>query len=209
MAVSEVKTVAFESWLGTLKLCNGSRAKIRNILSAIYSHGMRWEFTNRNPITLVRQSAKRRHASCVLDVEEIRALLAELKGMYRVMVFVAATTGLRVSELLALRWQDCDYMAGEIHLTRGIVRQRETMMKRRPHGSRFPWSLDSLTCFFNGERSVRTTSQTTSCSPVSRKAAYNRFGRIARWRSTFAPLQSEQASVSVSAGMSFGIPSER
>jgi integrase len=129
LSLSDVKTVAFESWLGTLKLSNGSRAKVRNIVSAIYSHGMRWEFIDRNPITLVRQSAKRQHAPCVLDVEEIRALLAELTGMYRVMVFVAATTGLRVSELLALRWQDCDVEAGEIHLSRGIVRQRETMMK--------------------------------------------------------------------------------
>lgn len=129
LSLSSVKTVAFESWLGTLKLSNGSRAKVRNILSAIYSHGMRWEFADRNPISLVRQSAKRQHVPCVLDVEEIRALLAELTGMCRVMVFVAATTGLRVSELLALRWQDCDFEAGEIHLTRGIVRQRETMMK--------------------------------------------------------------------------------
>jgi integrase len=129
LSLSDVKTVAFESWLGTLKLSNGSRAKVRNILSAIYSHGMRWEFTDRNPITLVRQSAKRRHALCVLDVEEIRGLLSELTGMYRVMVFVAVATGLRVSELLALRWQDCDFQRGEIRLTCGIVRQRETIMK--------------------------------------------------------------------------------
>ena len=140
LSLSDVKTVAFESWLGTLDLSNGSRAKVRNILSAIYSHGMRWEFTDRNPITLVRQSAKRQHAPCVLDVEEIRALLAELTGMYRVMVFVSATTGRRVSELLALRWQDCDFGAGEIHLTRGIVRQRETMMKTE--ASRKPVPLD-------------------------------------------------------------------
>src|ERR1019366_5229652 len=50
--LSDVKTVAFESWLGTLPLANGTRAKLRNILSAIYSHGQRWEFTDRNPITL-------------------------------------------------------------------------------------------------------------------------------------------------------------
>jgi integrase len=140
LSLSDVKTVAVESWLGTLRLSNGSRAKVRNILSAIYSHGMRWEFTDRNPITLVRQSAKRQRLPCVLDPGEICGLLAELKGMYYVMVFVAATTGLRVSELIALRWEDCDIAAGEIRLTRGIVRQRETLMKTE--ASRKPAPLE-------------------------------------------------------------------
>jgi integrase len=44
-------------------------------------------------------------------------------------VFVAATTRLRVSELLGLRWLDRDFEDGEIHLTRGIVRPQETVMK--------------------------------------------------------------------------------
>jgi integrase len=64
-----------------------------------------------------------------LTADELKALLAELVGVYRVMVFVAATIGLRVSELLGLRWLDCDFEDGEIHLTRGIVRQHETDMK--------------------------------------------------------------------------------
>ena len=127
--LSDIKTVSVESWLGTLKLANGTRAKIRNIMSALYSHAVRWEFFDRNPITMVRQSAKRARTPEVLTADELKALLAELAGVYRVMVFVAATTGVRVSELLGLRWLDCDFEDGEIHLTRGIVRQHETAMK--------------------------------------------------------------------------------
>jgi integrase len=128
-SLSDVRTVDVESWLGTLRLSNGSRAKVRNIMSALYAHALRWEFFDRNPITFVRQSAKRKRIPEVLTADELKALLAELSGIFRVMVFVAATTGLRVSELLALRWEDCDFEAGEIRLSRGIVRQRETAMK--------------------------------------------------------------------------------
>jgi integrase len=128
-SLSDVRTVGVESWLGTLSLANGSRAKVRNILSAIYAHAMRWEFFDRNPITLVRQTAKRQRTPDVLTADELKTLLSELTGVYRVMVYVAATTGLRVSELLALRWQDCDFDAGEIRLTRGIVRQNIGEMK--------------------------------------------------------------------------------
>ena len=148
-SLSDVRTVAVESWLGTLKLSNGSRAKVRNIMSAMYAHAVRWEFFDRNPITLVRQSAKRKRTPDVLTADELKALLSELTGIYRVMVFVAATTGLRVSELLGLRWQDCDFEAGEIRLSRGIVRQRETAMKTEASRKPVPMEVDLADVLLN------------------------------------------------------------
>lgn len=88
-----------------------------------------WLQLNSLPITLARQSAKRRRAPAVLTADELKALLAELTGAYRVMVCVACKTGLRISELLGLRWSDCNFDAGEIQLSCGIVRQHETEMK--------------------------------------------------------------------------------
>jgi site-specific recombinase XerD len=78
LSLSDVRTVAVETWLGTLPLANGTKAKIRNVMSALFAHAMRWEFTNRNPITLVRQSAKRERIPDVLTIAELKALLFEL-----------------------------------------------------------------------------------------------------------------------------------
>jgi integrase len=118
---SDMRTVEVENWLHGLDLANGSKAKIRNLLHTLFNHAIRYEWTKENPITLVRQSAKRERIPEVLTPEEIQALLSQLDGAYRAMVSLAAVTGLRCSELLALKWSDCDFAAGEIHLTRGIV----------------------------------------------------------------------------------------
>ncbi|MGA7401658.1 MAG: site-specific integrase [Candidatus Sulfotelmatobacter sp.] len=139
-SLSDVRTVAVETWLKSVPLADGTKAKLRNLMHALYNHAMRWEFFDRNPITLVRQSAKRTRVPDVLTVEEIGKLLGELADPWRTAVYVAVTTGLRVSELLALKWADMDFAAGVIHLRRGIVRQHIGEMKTE--ASRKPVPLD-------------------------------------------------------------------
>lgn len=141
LSLSDVRTVAVETWLKSVPLADGTKAKLRNLMHALYNHAMRWEFFDRNPITLVRQSAKRTRVPDVLEVEEIGKLLGELGDPWRTAVYLAVTTGLRVSELLALKWADMDFAAGEIHLTRGIVRQHIGVMKTE--ASRKPVPLDA------------------------------------------------------------------
>ncbi len=141
-SLSDVRTVAVEAWLGTLPLANGSRAKIRNVMSAIFSHAIRYEWLSRNPITLVRQSAKRERLPDVLTAEEVGALLGELTGACRTAVLLAATTGLRVSELLALKWSDVDFDKGEIRPCRAIVDQVVGSLKTEASGKAVP--MDSV-----------------------------------------------------------------
>ena len=105
----DVRTVDVEAWVNTLTLANSSRAKVRNIMSAIFNHAMRYEWLIRNPMMLVRQSAKRERLPDVLTAEEIGGLLAELSDPSYTAVLLAATTGLRVSELLALKWSDVHF----------------------------------------------------------------------------------------------------
>jgi site-specific recombinase XerD len=41
----------------------------RNLMSALFSHAMRYEWTDKNPIKLVRHSAKRERVPDVLEPE--------------------------------------------------------------------------------------------------------------------------------------------
>jgi integrase len=100
--LSEVKAVDVEAWLKTMPLARGSRAKIRNLMSVLFSHAIRWEWTERNPIKSVRQSAKRMRTPDVLTPDEIMALLKELPEPLRTAAELDAFTGLRRGELIGL-----------------------------------------------------------------------------------------------------------
>jgi integrase len=102
MPLPEVRTMKVESWLRRLPLAKSSCAKIRSILSVLFNHACRHELFDRNPIRLVRQSAKHRNTPCVLTPPEIKALIDNLGLRERTRVLVVASTGLRQSELFGL-----------------------------------------------------------------------------------------------------------
>ncbi|MGA9241912.1 MAG: site-specific integrase [Silvibacterium sp.] len=134
--LSDVKAVAVEKWLDGLDLAPGTRTKIRNLMSAVYSHGIRYEWITFNPISKVRCSSKRLREPDVLTPGEFQALLKELELRERVMVMLAGSTGLRRSELFALRWCDINLFKMEIAITRSYVGNHfgdtKTTASRRP-----------------------------------------------------------------------------
>ncbi len=133
----EMKPVEVERWLHSLTLADGTKAKIRNVMSAIFQHALRHQFIAVNPIRgLVRQSAQRQRDPDVLTAEEVRSILKRLSFVHQTMVFLAASTGLRVSEVRGLQWQDLDAAKGVLTLKRGVVKNNVTELKtkasRRP-----------------------------------------------------------------------------
>ncbi len=134
--LSEVKTVAVEQWLDSMDYAPATKTKLRNIMSAVYSHGIRHEWITFNPISKVRCSAKRLREPDVLTPPEFQALLRELPLRERLMVMIAGSTGLRRSELFALRWSDVNFFTMEIAVTRSCVRNHfgdtKTEASRKP-----------------------------------------------------------------------------
>jgi integrase len=107
--LAQVRTKQVESWLRGLPLAKSSCAKIRNVMSVLFNHACRYELFDRNPIYLVRQSAKRRKPPAVLVPSEIKALVDHLDIREPTLVLLAASTGLRQSEMFGLKWSDIDF----------------------------------------------------------------------------------------------------
>src|SRR5271166_738338 len=133
-----IKTVAVEQWLKTLvttkfgkpkPLAGGTKEKIRDAMSAVFNHAIRWEFTDTNPITGphkgsgVRVSGKRERAPEILDVEEMQLLLASLGVREKAMVFLDMPAGLRRGELAGLKWEDVDFKHLQLNVSRSLVDQ--------------------------------------------------------------------------------------
>ena len=107
-------------------------------MSVLFNHAIRYEWLEqgKNPILLVRQGAQRQSIPEYLEPEELRALLSQLDHCFRVMVLLDAATGLRRSELLALKWEDVDFERWQINVRRSIylnvVGNCKTEASRKP-----------------------------------------------------------------------------
>ena len=119
--LESVKTMAVESWLKSIPRSRSTRAHIRNMMHRLFNCAIRWEMTDRNPVDLVRQSSKRTKIPRVLTAEEFKKLLNELAEPYRTMVLVAGCLGLRISEILGLRWGDIDWGNLAVLVQRSVV----------------------------------------------------------------------------------------
>ena len=110
------------------KLKNGSSwetcSQLRIMLSTIFSSAKKWGyFDGENPASTVDLPEKppTREKRALMPAE-IATLLGSLCDPYRTMVLVAVLTGLRVGELLALRWTDLDFEAKQLRVEQAVCR---------------------------------------------------------------------------------------
>jgi integrase len=97
-----------------------TRNDLKGILSGIFSKAVAWGYWHEeNPakgIVLGRKKPKRPRR--ILTDVQTRCLLVEMPAQIRLILMTAISTGMRVSELLGLKW-------GRIDLDRGLLRVKE------------------------------------------------------------------------------------
>lgn len=86
-------------------------------LSKILGTAVEWGYIEANPVRMTRLPRRRRMTTkAVLTPVQLRLLLARLPEPSRSLVLLLMLTGMRIGELLALRWRNVDLVAGLIRV---------------------------------------------------------------------------------------------
>jgi integrase len=119
---------------------------VRATLSRIMASAVDWGHVQRNPALGVRlPRAKGITRARVLAPGEVRMVLANLEEPYRTMVLIGALTGLRESELLALKWEDFDLSRLTLKVERSVYRGVVDTTKTKRSAREIPCPKSALT----------------------------------------------------------------
>lgn len=123
--------------------------KVMTSLGSILSDACERGLATRNPVRDIRGSrkgrerrAERRQKGRVevgVDIptrDEIKALVAALDPHWRPFLVTAIFTGMRSSELRGLRWQDVDFVRGEVNVRQRVDQYREMGKPKSEAGTR-------------------------------------------------------------------------
>jgi len=125
--IQDVQPRPVELWLRSLSLSPKSKTHVRSLLHSLVEFAM-WSGLldiSRNPISLVQNTGatRRTRKARSLTAEQFHALLKVLHEPFATMALLCVCLGLRISEALALRWSDVDWLSSRVTIKRGIVEQ--------------------------------------------------------------------------------------
>ena len=123
--VTSLSVQRYLSGLAKSKLAHESRDKIKDVLSSILASAKQFDFLVKNPVEGLKlpKNNKGKRSKPYVTPEQFNSLVDLMQEPYSSMVYVAVWTGLRVSELIGLRWKNVhqDSITIEERICRGDV----------------------------------------------------------------------------------------
>jgi integrase len=124
----KMRPVVMHDWFRRLEVAPKTKAHIKALMHRLFERAMLWELVplQRNPMELVEVKgiSRRQRKPIVLTPEQFYALADLIPQPYRTMVVTAQCLGLRVSELLVLKWSDVNFDQSAVRVTRAVVHGR-------------------------------------------------------------------------------------
>jgi integrase len=125
-ALEDIDSVELQTWLNALaKTRSGSAVKhCRIFLRSIFAEALEQGYLDKNPARLLKVPKLRTVKRPYLSIEEVKELLKAAKWATRdlTLLRLILTTGLRPSELFALRWKCINLVDGTLSLYETIYR---------------------------------------------------------------------------------------
>lgn len=125
MVLTDIQPGDVQDWIETVKLSQVSKGHVMVLMRRLYKLAMLWKMypIGFNPLSLVevKGATTREEEPTIRTPAEVTQLIEELRPPHDLMVLTTASLGLRVSETLALRWEDFDFTARTVHVRRAYT----------------------------------------------------------------------------------------
>lgn len=121
--LDELTSTEIKAWIASLDISNKRINNILIPLRGMYSDAYGDEVIDRNPMDRVKNLDVVHEEPDPFTPDEITAILGALTGQARNFFQFAFWSGLRTGELIALEWQDVDWVQATVHVRRSLTRK--------------------------------------------------------------------------------------
>jgi integrase len=133
--------------------------RILGALSCVFTFALRRGYISAHPFDRLERD-ERPHPlpseQRVLTQTELARLFAACPRRYRPLLLTGAYTGMRLSEVLGLSWDDIDFAAGVLHVRHQLARGRRCVRNLTWHGVLAPQRLEAGTASGGRRRGSRS-----------------------------------------------------
>lgn len=145
LALRELTPLAVQRYFSKMadsKLQHESRDKIRDVLSSVLASAVKYGYLVTNPVEGVAMPVARkgRRSKPYVTLQQFANLLKLIPEPYATMVFVAVYSGLRVSELIALKWRNVHLHSDSVTIEERYCRGDWSAPKSRASNATIPVS---------------------------------------------------------------------
>lgn len=122
LTIAELTASKVKEWLSELPCSNKRKGNILTPLRQTFDELYHDEIIDKNPLTRVKNLPNKTREPEPFTQKEIAKILNELTGQNRNLIQFAFWSGLRTSELIALKWQDVDFEHNRVFIRSAYVR---------------------------------------------------------------------------------------